>query len=101
MLIETHDIGAALSRKNSLEAQAAAIVAITPPEQEKPAQCESGATCAPKVTDVSNPDTVEAIDFRVWLTAAQKAELRAWFLSRNIRYGKVPEHHEEAQCQTA
>ena len=41
-------------------------------------------------------DTVEVIDFRAWLTPEQKAELRAWFLGRGIRYGKVPNQHKEA-----
>lgn len=42
-----------------------------------------------KVAIRENQETIETIDFRVWVTKEQKMKLREFLIQNNIKYGKV------------
>jgi hypothetical protein len=46
--------------------------------------------------EAPKPEELQQIDFRVWVNSEQKAKMREFFLSNNIKYGSVPKAEKAA-----
>lgn len=108
VLYDTLDLGAALKRKAALElqekarreqeaARAAAKAALeeqlaakrNEPLQVVDVVCETPVASEPTVYVAETVEPLQQIDFRVWVTEAQKRALREYFKTNNIKYGRV------------
>lgn len=94
VLLDTLDMGAALAKKNRLEQQAEALKAVAPVKEPPappapPAQAVQEVITSGYSQPVSEPEPLEQVDFRVWVTKAQKQALRAFLVSNDIKYGTV------------
>ncbi|MEG2217785.1 MAG: DUF1351 domain-containing protein, partial [Clostridia bacterium] len=89
--LRTLDMSAALAEKARFDEQQKRLVALEAVVKEVPTPA------APVITDTVSPPTEAAeavedmgiLDFRVWVTQAQKSALKAFLLGNGIRYGRV------------
>ena len=97
------DLGSTLAEKARLIRQAAVLAErerritepASPAKRDKPPEIIRPVPAPDHIGGVtsmeeSDIDPVEVIDFRVWVTRAQKQWLRETLKQNNIKYGKVP-----------
>lgn len=90
--LQTLNLSAALQENERLIAQKAKIDQY---EHTAPAVAQPVASKSPEPEQkkiVSAEAQLQQIDFRIWVTPEQKAAIRQFFISNNIKYGKVPAH---------
>lgn len=75
-------------RKEKNEAAARAIEEEKRKREELQAQLEN--TQDPRPAATPTEETMEVIDFRVWVTPEQKMKLRDFIVTNKIKYGRVP-----------
>lgn len=75
-------------RKEKNEAAARAIEEEKRKREEIQAQLEN--TQDPQPAATPTEETMEVIDFRVWVTPEQKMKLRDFIVTNKIKYGRVP-----------
>ncbi len=75
-------------RKEKNEAAARAIEEEKRKREELQAQLENTQDQQPAATPTE--ETMEVIDFRVWVTPEQKMKLRDFIVTNKIKYGRVP-----------
>lgn len=75
-------------RKEKNEAAARAIEEEKRKREELHAQLENTQDPQPAATPAE--ETMEVIDFRVWVTPEQKMKLRDFIVTNKIKYGRVP-----------
>lgn len=75
-------------RKEKNEAAARAIEEEKRKREELQAQLEN--TQDPQPAATPTEETMEVIDFRVWVTPEQKMKLRNFIVTNKIKYGRVP-----------
>lgn len=75
-------------RKEKNEAAARAIEEEKRKREELQAQLEN--TQDPQPAATPTEETMEVIDFRVWVTPEQKMKLRDFIVTNKIKYGRVP-----------
>lgn len=61
----------------------------TKQENKNEIQIEEVKVNTKKIEVIENQETIETIDFRVWVTKEQKMKLREFLIQNNIKYGKV------------
>lgn len=87
--LQTLNLSAALQENERLTAQKAKIEQY---EHTAPAVAQPIASKSPEPEQekiVPAEAKLQQIDFRVWVTPEQKAAIRQFFISNNIKYGKV------------
>lgn len=86
--LQTFDLSAALQENERLTAQKAKLAQY---EHATPTTTPAASEALKPVAEnpVPAPTDLQQIDFRVWVTPAQKAAIRQFLISNNIKYGKV------------
>lgn len=88
--LKSLDLSAAMAEEQNLRESAAKIAAYNAQKQAQvPAPVEHVSAAKPATEAVSG-EALQQIDFRVWVTPAQKALLRGFFKENGIKYGSVP-----------
>ena len=88
--LKSLDLSAAMAEEQNLRESAAKIAAYNAQKQAQvPAPAEHVSAAKPATEAVSG-EALQQIDFRVWVTPAQKALLRGFFKENGIKYGSVP-----------
>lgn len=79
-------------RREKSEAAARAIEEEKRKREELKAQLEAPQQQQPAPEPEPAQETMEIIDFRVWVTPEQKMKLRDFIVTNKIRYGRVPKN---------
>lgn len=79
--LDTLDMSETLAEKDKIEAQAAALKNIVQKETVKE---------APASNSESQEQMLETLDFRVFVTAQQKSDLRSFLINNHIKFCRVP-----------
>lgn len=89
VFLRTLDLSSALQEKARLEAQKARLEEYERQKAEAQPAPKEPAQTPFKDAERASAEQVHIIDFRVWATSAQLADLKAFMIRNNIKYGKV------------